>query len=72
MDFKNGVATGRITKDNQQLPMWITCTGCTPKPKSEMICVQCQTWKDLDGFTKVQRRTPDAAVGSSHLKVLLI
>ena len=72
LDYKNGVATGRIKIAQQRLPMWITCVKCTPKQKTEMICIQCQHWKDLDGFTKIQRKTPDVAVSSQKTPSFLI
>lgn len=35
-----------------------------------MLCAQCGYWKGLDGFTKVQRKTPENAVRSVSYKIL--
>ncbi|KAI4126446.1 MAG: hypothetical protein LQ347_004970 [Umbilicaria vellea] len=42
-------------------PAYVKCRICTGQQVNEMTCVVCDKVKDLDGFSKAQRRTPDTA-----------
>ena len=43
-------------------PNSIRCRICTGAQVTEMTCIICDEVKELDGFAKAQRRTPDEAV----------
>ncbi|KAK8183813.1 Stc1 domain-containing protein [Phyllosticta citribraziliensis] len=49
-------------------PPTTICIPCTGGPAQELQCFGCDVWKDLEDFSKSQRKAPDTAKCSSCIK----
>jgi hypothetical protein len=45
------------------------CRQCVGGPAEELTCHRCDLTKAFDAFSKVQRRSPDTAVGCVGLQI---
>ncbi|KAL8731077.1 MAG: hypothetical protein Q9181_004435 [Wetmoreana brouardii] len=61
LDLKHRIAGPQGGKAKSAIAEVITCRVCTGGPVNELTCCICGEVKSLDGFSKAQRKDPDAA-----------
>ncbi|KAL8700379.1 MAG: hypothetical protein Q9201_005481 [Fulgogasparrea decipioides] len=61
LDLKHRIAGPQGEKAKSAIAEIITCRACTGGPVNELTCCICGEVKSLDGFSKAQRKDPDAA-----------